>query len=540
VSLVGEAANDETDVFDESPWPVIIGGSSLTEIIRVGQSAASTDLSDRTSLENLTIDMTNSPVDAKGVYCEHGVNWKTLNNIYIRGATPASTAALKTANQTGFHLAMSDGTAQGLYYLQLNNLTGFNLFRGFYTLGDSNDGLRVSTIGRITVWNCAQGITFIDSECNQIDQLGIQSFMSDYDPSTTTKTITLASDEWGIYMDHKNNSIGNIYIEGISTETSPHVYISAQHSIAMYRDLDLVPNSMQVIMDSGLERLVSTRLGNNRSLLVGPEIVEVGTLGGVQTQESLTVNPNFQFWTGGHSNISTDDEFAYSWKAHMDEATCQMAIHQRTGSSLTEIYNSAVRIELKTGGSEPVADNLYGIKQDLVDYYPPAGSYIETISRRMESVTIAALVQPYSTNTNAIRMRIEVDQGSTSSSENYTVSYTHFQAGVDEPIQGDDGHWWTLIHHVELSATATKFEIKVGIYPTDDELVSAHIDSVLCIAGRHTQYGTHPYIEPPNFLNVPSGNANTNTPSGGTAHALPIFNADGSLLGHVPVYSAEW
>lgn len=34
--------------------------------------------------------------------------------------------------------------------------------------------------------------------------------------------------------------------------------------------------------------------------------------------------------------------------------------------------------------------------------------------------------------------------------------------------------------------------------------------------------------------------ANTNTPSGATAHAMPVYDASGTLLGYVPVYASVW
>jgi hypothetical protein len=34
--------------------------------------------------------------------------------------------------------------------------------------------------------------------------------------------------------------------------------------------------------------------------------------------------------------------------------------------------------------------------------------------------------------------------------------------------------------------------------------------------------------------------ANTNTPSGVTAYQWPIYDADGALLGYVPLYGSAW
>ncbi len=537
VTMSGQTASDETDVFDESPYPVIIGGGSLTEIIRIGHTTPTGVMGqDRTTLENFTIDMTGSPNNAKGIYCDYGTVWKTVRNIYIRGATVSTTAELATANQTGFHFVMTSTADQGMYYLTLENLSALYLYRGFYTKGDANDGMRVCDIGRITVWMCQQGITFIDAETNNIRSLNVQGFMSDYDPNRSggSTTIDHTNDHWGIYMDHKNNTIGNIYIEGVSDATSPHSLISARNSILMYRDLEYVPNSLQVILDDGTLRLTAHRVGNDRSLVVAPEMIEVGTIGGVQTQESLTVNPSFRFWTGGSTNIADATKFAYSWTS-VKEGTGTLDIVQSTATWTTASYSNSTKIKITT----PQASKLYGFKQDLADFYPLSGGKLYTIAKAMEYVTIAVKVQ-VDTGQDPVTMRIIADLGSATTTEDYTIDYEHWSSGVDEKIRGSDGHFYTLIQHVDLGANPTKFEVSVGIYPSDTVTKTVYVDSVMIHAGRHTQYGVHPYHEPPKYLCVPEGNANTNTPSGATNHALPIFSSDGTLLGYVPIYSAEW
>jgi hypothetical protein len=537
VTMSGQTATDETDLFDKSPWPVIVGGGSLTEIIRIGSTTSSGEVGqDRTTLENFTIDMTSSPNNTKGVYCDYGVVWKTVKNIYVRGATVSTTAELATANQTGFHFAMATSADQGIYYLTLENLTSYYLYRGFYTKGDINDGMRVCNIGRIIASKCQQGITFIDAETNNISSLNITGFMSDYAPNRTggSTTIDPVNDHWGVFMDHKNNTIGNMYIEGIADATSPHTLISARHSILMYRDLDVVPNSMQIIMDDGVTRIEGTRVGNNRSLVVSPEMVEVGTIGGVQTQESLTVNPYFRFWTGGATNIADATEFAYAWTA-VKEGTGTLDVVQSTGTWTAASYSNSAKIKITT----PQVGKIYGFKQDLATFYPLSGGKLYTIAKTIEWVTVAVKVQA-DTAQDPVTMRIKVDTGVAVTTEDYTIDYEHWTSGVDEKIRGDDGDFWTLIHHVDVGGSPTKFEVSVGIYTADTVTKTVYVDSVMLVAGRHTQYGVHPYHEPPKYLCVPEGNANTNTPSGGTNHALPIFGSDGTLLGYVPVYSSTW
>lgn len=41
-------------------------------------------------------------------------------------------------------------------------------------------------------------------------------------------------------------------------------------------------------------------------------------------------------------------------------------------------------------------------------------------------------------------------------------------------------------------------------------------------------------------LSSGAGIANTSTPSGATAYAMPIYDSSGTLLGYIPVYAAEW
>lgn len=41
-------------------------------------------------------------------------------------------------------------------------------------------------------------------------------------------------------------------------------------------------------------------------------------------------------------------------------------------------------------------------------------------------------------------------------------------------------------------------------------------------------------------LGLSNSAANTNTPSGATAHQLPIYDASGTLLGYIPIYAAAW
>lgn len=527
VSVQGERATDQSDFALTSHWPVIKGGPALTEIIRVGQASDIGANSDFSVVENLVIDMTNSPTNAKGMYCEYGVMHKTIRNIYIRAANETTTSAIVAKNHTAFHFAISNSATQGLYYLRLDNLTAFYCFRGFYTVGDTNDGMRVCEIGRITVWLCPQGITFKDTESNSISLLGVQGFMTDYDPSGATPS------EWGIWMDNSGNNIDNVYIEGINDATSPHSFITGRHSINHYRDLTFVPNSIQSILEDGT-RVVGSKAGNGRALCGSDEMTEVGTLGGTQTQQPLNINSMFEFWTGGSSNIADDTEFAYSWKS-VKAGTGTLRVTQRTGSSGTETYNSGVNLEITT----PQANFLYGIKQDLGNFYPLSTSTLETLFRNIEYITICVQVQPYNTNPNAMRFRIETDTGIATTSENYKIAYDHTTAGVDEKIIGATGDMFSLIHHVNLGAI-TKFEVKAGIYPEDTSTYGCNIDALIMIAGRHTQYGARPYIHAPKYLKVPEGNANTNTPSGATAHAVPIFNYDGSLLGYIPVYGSTW
>jgi len=531
VSIIGELASDEAELSQDSPWPVLIYDATLSDtgMCRVGQATASTELTDRTTFANFMIDMTSAPNNARGVFCEHGVNEKTIKNVYCRG-TSDTIANLVTENISGIDLRLSDTATQGLYYLHLDNLVGFYMFRGFYTSGNSNDGMRVSNIGTIRSWNCVQGITFKDSSSNNIDILGVQGFLAGYDPSGTTPS------EWGVYMDYKWNTVGNTYFEGSGTTTNPVMFVTENHSIN-FRDLENVPNMVQVI-DSDGSRQVGSEAGTSLGVSTFANHLEAGSIGGPQTQESLLVNSNFALWTGGSSNISDAASFAHSWVARKDEATATLGILQRTGSSNTLTYNNAVRIEV----TNPVANNLYGFGQDVASYMPLSGSVLQTLSKNFEYVTVAVVCRPYSSNAAPIRCRIESDLGTSTTGENYLISYnqTTDEATNDQPVFGDDGKWFTLIHHVNLTTSMTKFNVEFGYYPADTVDGSIHVDGVYLINGRHTQYGARPYVKTPELIQAPNAAANTNTPSGATANAVEIFDKDGASLGFVPVYAAQW
>lgn len=527
VSMIGVTADDRTTIFDESQWPVLKMGSTVTDLLRVGQATAGNDLSDRTVLENFTIDMTGAVNNARAVFCAHGVNFKTIRNIFAR-STADTIANLVTANQIGFDLKISDTATQGLYYLKLDRLRAQNLFRGFYTSGDTNDGMRVSDIGWIGVWDCVQAITFKDSSNNDIDVLHIGGFLSGYDAKGQPPT------EWGIYMDYKWNSIGNVYLESVGTNV-PEIFATAQHNWNMIRGLENSPNTIQVITEAGT-RVVGSQDPYNMGIVAGKNMLEVGSLGGPQTQKSLTVNPHFAIWTGGSANIANDVKFAHVWTSIKD-GTGTLAILERTGSSNTLTFDTSVRLEINS----PQADKLYGFGQDLLDHFPISGSVLQTIGRVLDCITVAVVCRPFTGNSAAMRVRIEVDQGVSSTNENYIVDYDQVSdATQDEPIVGASGEWYTLIHQVDINANLTKLDIRFGIYQSGTTDADIHVDGIYVIAGRHTQYGVRPLLEPPQLVQVPNAVANVNTPSGATAKALEIFDKDGASLGFIPVYSSQW
>ena len=52
--------------------------------------------------------------------------------------------------------------------------------------------------------------------------------------------------------------------------------------------------------------------------------------------------------------------------------------------------------------------------------------------------------------------------------------------------------------------------------------------------------GTALLVKAEGGIGIPNSAANTNTPSGATAHQLPIYDETGSLLGYIPIYAAAW
>ena len=182
--------------------------------------------------------------------------------------------------------------------------------------------------------------------------------------------------------------------------------------------------------------------------------------------------------------------------------------------------------------TNPVAGNLYGIKQDLADQLRLSSSLLSTLYNNFEALTVGVRCRPLNTNAAPIRVRIEVD---------YLISYNqNTDNGTnDEPIFGGNGDWWTLIHNISLSDAASKLEIKFGYYPTNTVNASIHIDGIYLIAGAHTQYGVKPYIETPDVFRPAGVKANTNTPSGATAQAIPVALIDGTVV-YIPAYSSTW
>jgi len=52
--------------------------------------------------------------------------------------------------------------------------------------------------------------------------------------------------------------------------------------------------------------------------------------------------------------------------------------------------------------------------------------------------------------------------------------------------------------------------------------------------------GTKLYLGADGSFGLSNSAANTNTPSGATAHQLPIYNEAGTLLGYIPIYGSAW
>ena len=528
VSFVGENKGDWTVLKCD---PLFSG----TGMLRVGQATAGSSLTDRGVLENFSLNMDNAPQNIKGVYCEYGVNYKTIRNINASTAV-LSTADTITKNLVGFDLQISSSATQGLYYLQIDNLIVSGFFRGFYTSGESNDGLRVSTIGGIRCNSCVQSMTFKDAELNTIGTLAVNFHRDDLDTSGATPS------QWDIYMTDKKNVIENVFLHSDtgSLNSRPLIFCTANHQFLNVTPLttehDTKGNDVvQIINEAGV-RQSGTIKETGYNVLFDNQI-QTGSISGPQTQKNLMVNGDFYIFTGGSADIANATDFAYAWTSVKGEATATLALTNATGPTNTSIYNRSCIISV----ANPVATNLYGFKQDIADQLALSGGLLNTLYNNFEALTLGVVCRPASTNASSMRVRVEVDDGISTSNENYLISYNQNtdNATNDEPIFGGNASWWNLIHQIQLSDAATKLEIKFGYYPSDTTDASIYVDGVYLIAGSHTQYGVRPYIETPTVLRPAAVQANTNTPSGATSKAIPLALIDGSVV-WIPAYTSQW
>jgi len=528
VSLVGDNKGD---------WPVLKCDPAFsgTGMLRVGQETAGTSLTDRGIVENFTLNMDNAPQNTKGVYCDYGVNYKTIRNINASTAL-LTTAETITKNLIGFDLQISSSATQGLYYLQIDNLIASALFKGFHTSGNANDGLRVSNIGGIRCWLCVQSITIKDAELNTFGTLAINFHRDDLDTSGATPS------QWDIYMTDKKNVIKNVFLHSDtgSLGTKPLIFTTANHQFLNITPLttehDTNANDVvQIINESGVRQSSSKRETGYNVLFDNQ--MQTGSISGPQTQKNLMVNGDFIIFENASANISNDTAFAFAWSSYNPEASATVGITNATGATSASIYDSSCLLAV----TNPVAGNLYGIKQDLADQLRLSSSLLSTLYNNFEALTVGVRCRPLNTNAAPIRVRIEVADGVATTNEDYLISYNqNTDNGTnDEPIFGGNGDWWTLIHNISLSDAASKLEIKFGYYPTNTVNASIHIDGIYLIAGAHTQYGVKPYIETPDVFRPAGVKANTNTPSGATAQAIPVALIDGTVV-YIPAYSSTW
>jgi hypothetical protein len=528
VSFVGDNKGD---------WPVLKCDPAFsgTGMLRVGQATAGSSLTDRGIVENFTLNMDNAPQNTKGVYCEYGVNYKTIRNINASTAL-LSTAATITKNLVGFDLRISSSATQGLYYLQIDNLIAASFFRGFYTSGDANDGLRVSNIGGIRCNSCVQSMTFKDAELNTIGTLAVNFHRNDLDTSGATPS------QWDIYMTDKKNVIENVFLHSDtgSLNSRPLIFCTANHQFLNVTPLTTEHdtdgnNVVQIINEAGV-RQSGTKKETGYNVLFDNQI-QTGSISGPQTQKNLMVNGDFYIFTGGSASIADATDFAYAWTSVKEEATATLGITSATGPSLTSIYNRSCLIAV----ASPVVNKLYGFKQDIADQLALSGGLLNTLYNNFEALTLGVRCRPAVGNSASMRVRIEVDDGISTSNENYLISYNQStdNATNDQLVFGGNGDWWNLIHQIQLSDAATKLEIKFGYYPSTTTNASIYVDGVYLIAGAHTQYGVRPYIETPSIIRPAAVQANTNTPSGATAQAIPLALIDGSVV-WVPAYTSQW
>lgn len=520
--LIGQASEDAATTGDggavstEAAWPVLIPGPNCTAFLRVGQPTdLAGELSDRSILRRFMIDMASAPIGGKGVWCDYGVYYKPIMDIWIRDSGVSTRAEAITQNKTGFDLRIATSATSGIYSVRLDNLTGFSLHRGFWTSGDSNDGMRDCEIGEIKVFNCNQGITFKDSGANTISHLGVRSTFADYDASGQTPT------DWGIWMNYKQNTISNVYLEG--SANLPILFTTEEHTWSHIRLLEDDQEYRQIITQGDVRVGAASRLTEGGGTMFGSNIAEHSAVGSKQGQINLLNNGDFRNWTGGSANLADATAFAYTWTSIKD-GTGTLRITQRTGSSNTTSFDSSVYLGITT----PQADTLYGFKQDLLSSLPISGSVLNTIGYNFKQLTVAVLCRPFSSNSAAMRVRIEIDQGAATSSENYIVDYDYGDSATqDEVIIGAAGDWQILKHTFDVNANATKCEVSFGIYQEGTTSAEIHVDHIYLAAGNSTQYGCIPPIVPPKLLNTTGIEANTSAVPANMTHTARVFDENG-------------
>ncbi len=541
VDVIGEPTSSSIGSDANGQGPTLIIGPNVTGIfLNLG-----TPNSDGNSLhcpsvfENFTIDATQAQNGVTALACPYGMVYKRTKNIHVRDhISNPSKIDIANRNITAYDFSITTAATQGIYYCEFDNLSYFDVNRGFRTqgiLGDgaSGNGMRCCKIGRIYGWRANQGITFIGADNNMIDFLGVQDFLSGYNPFSNP------SNEWGILFrsDQGGNTIGNVYLETDYGNNNPIIFTTKNNTWLNVRKSDINDGQIQLIDSSG-NKLPGTLKDGGAGIVMSNGHIECNSISSPQLHTNMLVNGDFSCWTGGSTNIADGTSFAYAWRA-VKSGSGTMDLVQRTGSDggqETLFYNSAVSIAV----SNPSVNGLYGIVQDMGQFFPKSnpGAKLWTLGRNIEAMTIVAICRPPYNDAGDVKVNLSHSDGVSSSATDHVISYDQTPGtNITTKIRGTDGDWFSLIHHFNLNQNATKLEIATCIKAQSSTTRRLDIAGVILLIGTHTQYGAQPKLFPPQLLKVPLYANSLTTPIWGKS--VPVFDVNGVVLGYMRLSSNQ-
>lgn len=554
VEFVGQGISPAAVAFNKGETPILVQGINVQDFIRVGQGTDAAGGDDRSVFENFIVDGSNAPKvalpaqGARGVFCKFGVLERTIRNILVRANRsewavtnqPTVTEA-KDANYTAFDLHLETSANSGLYYNWFDNLEAFNCYRGFWTDGDAGDGMRVTRIGSIRIWNCVQSITIQDAEVNDIALLAINSFIAGLDPSgkfPANLDLPAAGemDQWGIVISRGPNTIHQIYIEG--SPTSPVIFSVPENNFLNVRNASGDPDRIQYIFN-GKRVTSSTNSGNTGIYVLESEALEVGSIAGINTQESLLPNGQFLAWNTDTTNITDGADVAFTMKARVEGTGRLDIIEETTLGTFIKTGGRSAQLNVRGSISAVEVDKVYGIKADLFDHYKATGTSLNDILTMSRFITVFVWVRPPAAKT---KFHLSVSDGVITKTKDIFIDdrYIDAPAGNDDSlVVGQSGDFHVIPVQFDYSG-GSKIEIITGVKPqstTDD--IEFYIDQIGVIAGQHSIYGCKPRITPATIPALVETPVNTNTIPATSDRELLFTDKDGTLI-RVAGHLASW